>query len=159
MKILPLTLLVIATTTCAFFAGIFWQNNKNTIATSTPTEGLSTQVYRQQDATKSSGDWGSILIYTNDQTETYGTQNMLTAVLEFLPGKQLQDPHQHSEEEFTYIIEGTGIWDLDGVESPVQPGDLLYARPGDMHGIKNTGADTLKFFVVKWHNKNYVISN
>jgi mannose-6-phosphate isomerase-like protein (cupin superfamily) len=78
---------------------------------------------------------------------------MLTAVLEFLPGKQLQPPHQHAEEEFQYVIEGSGTWTLNGIESPITKGDMMYAKPWDIHGISNTSGDTLKFFVVKWLNK------
>jgi len=78
---------------------------------------------------------------------------MLTAVLEFLPGKQLQPPHRHTNEEFQYIIEGSGTWFLNGKETPILKGDLMYAKPWDMHGISNTSTDTLKFFVMKWINK------
>jgi oxalate decarboxylase/phosphoglucose isomerase-like protein (cupin superfamily) len=32
-------------------------------------------------------------------------------------------------------------------------GDILYAAPWDVHGIKNTGNASLSFVVWKWNNK------
>jgi mannose-6-phosphate isomerase-like protein (cupin superfamily) len=78
---------------------------------------------------------------------------MLTAELEFLPGKQLQPPHRHEQEEFQYVIEGSGTWHLNGQDIPLQKGDLMYAKPGDLHGIANTGKEPLRFLVVKWNSK------
>ncbi len=77
-------------------------------------------------------------------------------MLEFLPEKQLQPPHEHAEEEFQHVISGSGTWTLNGKESPIKKGDLMYAKPWDMHGISNTSSDTLKFFVMKWVNKGVV---
>lgn len=129
----------------SFAAGTFWQKTQQ--------DAIESNIYKQAKVKKSTGDWGSIYMYTDDQTTTYGTNSMLTAVLEFLPGKQLQPPHQHPEEEFSFIISGSGTWSLNGVESQITKGDLMYAKPGDWHGIKNTGKDTLQFFVMKWSNK------
>jgi mannose-6-phosphate isomerase-like protein (cupin superfamily) len=114
---------------------------------------LESYIYKQAEVKKSGGDWGNIYMYTNDSTTTLGSSSMLTAMLEFMPGKQLQPPHQHSQEEFQYIIEGSGTWFLNGVETPIKKGDLMYAKPWDLHGIRNSGKDTLKFFVVKWQSK------
>jgi|SRR5688572_5268964 len=114
---------------------------------------LESKILREADARKSSGDWGSIRIYTPDSTITTGTASMLAAELEFLPGKQLQPPHRHEQEEFQYVIEGSGTWHLNGQDIPLQKGDLMYARPGDLHGIANTGKEPLRFLVMKWISK------
>lgn len=114
---------------------------------------LQSHIYRESDARKAAGDWGSIRVYTEEHTQTTGADGMLTALLEFLPGKQLQPPHQHPEEEFQYVIEGSGTWFLNGREIPLEKGDLMYAKPGDMHGISNTGSTPLRFFVIKWRSR------
>ncbi|WP_422356718.1 cupin domain-containing protein [Roseivirga pacifica] len=99
-------------------------------------------------------NWGDIVIYTpEDGTNTFGTKNTLTAVAEIKPGEQIHPPHQHTAEEFMYILEGEGTWSLKGEESPAKAGDMMYAKPWDWHGLTNTGDKTLKFFVVKWDNK------
>jgi mannose-6-phosphate isomerase-like protein (cupin superfamily) len=139
-------LLVLITSLLSFAGGILWSRKPLE-------EDIKSHIYTKEEAKKSSGSWGSIYKYTDDSTSTYGTESMLTAVLEFLPGKQLQPPHQHANEEFQYIIGGSGTWFLNGKETPIKKGDLMYAKPWDMHGISNTGTDTLRFFVVKWNNK------
>lgn len=114
---------------------------------------LESHIYRAADARRSAGDWGSILVYTSDTTRTQGTESMLTATLEFLPGKQLQPPHLHPQEEFQYVISGHGTWTLKGEAVPLEPGDLMYAKPGDLHGISNTSGEPLKFLVMKWTSR------
>ncbi|MES1218496.1 MAG: cupin domain-containing protein [Bacteroidota bacterium] len=146
MKKQTVLLLLLVTSILSFAGGAIWKGKQ-------PVPDLESHIYKKADVKKSTGSWGSIYMYTNDSTSTYGTESMLTAQLEFLPGKQLQPPHQHVNEEFQYIIEGSGTWFLNGKESPIQKGDLMYSKPWDMHGISNTGKDTLKFFVMKWINK------
>jgi mannose-6-phosphate isomerase-like protein (cupin superfamily) len=146
MKTLQL-ILVVLVATASFVAGSFWEKRQVQAGV------LESCILRQADAKQSTGDWGSIRIYTTDTTTTVGTSRMLTAELEFLPGKQLQPPHQHVEEEFQYVIEGSGTWHLNGRDIPLQRGDLMYAKPGDLHGIANTGATPLRFLVVKWASR------
>lgn len=146
MKKQTVLFLTLITSVLSFASGVIWQRNQ-------PSHDLVSHIYKKAEVKKSTGSWGSIYMYTSDSTSTYGTESMLTAELEFLPGKQLQPPHQHANEEFQYIIDGSGTWFLNGKETSIQKGDLMYAKPWDMHGISNTGADTLKFFVMKWINK------
>jgi mannose-6-phosphate isomerase-like protein (cupin superfamily) len=118
-----------------------------------PVAPLESHIFRESTARKSTGDWGFIRIYTPDVTMTQGTDSMLTAELEFLPGERLQPPHRHPEEEWQYVISGHGTWTLHDEEIPLQPGDLMYAKPGDLHGIANTSSEPLKFLVVKWRSR------
>lgn len=147
MKTPLLIILLLAMGAFSFAAGAAWENQKS------PAADLESRIFRQAEARKSAGDWGTIRIYTDEITPTYGTDGMLTAELEFLPGKQLQPPHRHAEEEFQYIIEGNGTWFLNGKEHPLKPGDLMYSKPWDLHGLSNTGTTPLRFFVVKWSSK------
>ena len=138
-RVLGLLVLV----TFSFGAGARWgQHHQRT--------PLESRIFSAGDARTSRGDWGEIHIYTEDATPSYGTQSILTASLTFLPGKQLQPPHQHPDEEFQYVIEGEGTWSLNGREQPLKPGDLMYTRPWDWHGIRNSGDKPLKFFVFKF---------
>jgi quercetin dioxygenase-like cupin family protein len=114
---------------------------------------LQSRIYSKDEVRSSAGSWGAIHIYTEENTPTYGAHNMLTAQLEFLPGKQLQPPHEHAEEEFQYVIEGSGSWFLNGKEHPLKQGDLMYTQPWDLHGISNTSDAPLRFFVFKWSSK------
>jgi quercetin dioxygenase-like cupin family protein len=141
------SLIVLLVAAAAFAAGARWERHQ---AQAAP---LESRIIREADAKKSTGTWGSIEIYTPEGTPTMGTSSLLAAELEFLPGRQLQPPHRHVNEEFQYVISGSGTWHLNGTDIPLQEGDLMYAKPGDLHGIANTSTEPLRFLVVKWISK------
>lgn len=142
-------LLCLITAVLSFAAGAALERSQQPTA-------LNSRIMRETDAKQSTGAWGSIRIYTPDQTPTTGTDSLLTAELEFLPGKRLQPPHRHADEELQYVISGRGTWHLNGQDIPLEKGDLMYAKPGDLHGIANTGTEPLRFLVVKWISKTMV---
>ena len=116
-------------------------------------ESINSKIIPRAETRRNTGDWGVMDKYTYDKTSTYGTENMLTALTDVLPGKSVHPAHRHAEEEFLLITRGTGVWSLEGKQFEANPGDLLYVSPWEMHGLVNTGADTLTFFVVRWENK------
>ena len=42
------------------------------------------------------------------------------------------------------------MWSLNGKEYPLKAGDLMYSKPMDWHGIRNSGDTPMRFFVFKW---------
>lgn len=62
----------------------------------------------------------------------------------------MHPPHRHAEEEFLIVTEGSGRFHLNGKEWPAQKGDVLYAAPWTMHGIRNTGDKPISYMAVKW---------
>ena len=137
---------VITLMAVSFGAGVLWAQQPSK-------RELDSRIFKSGDARTSKGEWGEIHIYTEDATPTFGTNSLLTASLTFLPGKQLQPPHQHPEEEFQYVIEGEGTWSLNGQEQPLHAGDMMYTRPWDWHGIRNSGDKPLRFFVFKFRSR------
>lgn len=101
------------------------------------------------------GDWGQMRFYFTG--ETGGTKDVLTAVAVVEPGKAVHKSHRHAEEEYLAIVEGTGIWSLDGKEIPAKRGDILYVEPWVYHGLKNTGDKPLTFLVVRYNSKGVSI--
>lgn len=136
---------IAAVAATSFAAGTLWAQKPAKPA-------LDSRIIAAADARTSKGSWGSISIYTEEDQSSHGTSSVLTAELEFLAGKQLQPPHQHAEEEFQYVIEGSGTWSLNGVERPLKKGDLMYTKPWDWHGIRNSSEAPLRFFVFKWNS-------
>ena len=116
-------------------------------------ESIDSKVIPRADTKRESGHWGVMDKYMSDHTSTYGTENMFTALADVLPGESVHPAHRHAGEEFLLITRGTGVWSLDGEQFEANPGDLLYVSPWEMHGLVNTGEDTLTFFVVRWKNK------
>lgn len=57
-------------------------------------------------------------------------------------GSQPPNSHPQSVETF-FFLRGSGMAECDGVERPVQAGDLLVLPPGSVHRIRNTGPGRL----------------
>ncbi len=108
-------------------------------------------VVSREKSTREDFDWGSFFTYHSGQTDS--TEAVLTGVAEIKPGREIHPPHQHVEEEYLMILEGSGMWHLKGEEFPASRGDMLYAAPWDVHGIRNTGSVPLKFLVWKYAGK------
>lgn len=120
-------------------------NNPETGATS-----FTTAVVRADQAMVENAAWGRFLTYFAGDSSA--THDNLAGVAEIRAGEEIHPPHQHSEEEFLMVLEGSGTWTVGDTSFAANAGDLLYAAPWDLHGIKNTGDTTLKFVVWKWHS-------
>jgi len=131
---------------CSFTAGVLWAQKPDELV-------LDSHIWSAADTRTSKGVWGEINIYTEDAQPSYGNSSVLTASLTFLPGKRLQPPHQHPDEEFQYVIEGEGTWFLNGKEQPLHAGDLMYSKPWDWHGIRNSSDKPMRFFVFKFRSR------
>jgi quercetin 2,3-dioxygenase len=60
------------------------------------------------------------------------------------PGKESAIFHvHHREEEWVYVLEGTGVAEVDDAEHAVGPGDFLGYPPGTAHHLRNTGTTDL----------------
>ncbi len=56
--------------------------------------------------------------------------------------------HRHEPAEIYFVLEGTGIVTLDGVDHLVKPGDCVYVPPMAEHGVRNLDIGMLRFFYV-----------
>ncbi len=130
-----------------FCAGVMFSQATSTL--------ISSSVVTAKAAKTDNADWGSF--HTYYQGETFGTRDALSGVAVIKPGQEIHPPHQHAEEEYLMVIEGEGTWHLNGKDFAAQQGDMLYAAPWGVHGIKNTGKTALKFVVWKWNNKGVAL--
>ncbi|EAQ49749.1 MULTISPECIES: cupin domain-containing protein [Leeuwenhoekiella] len=65
------------------------------------------------------------------------------------PGKSTHAPHQHPQDEFFFVLEGTAEFYLDGKTVEVGPYTSLYCPSNSMHGISNAGDTQLKYLVMQ----------
>ena len=64
------------------------------------------------------------------------------------PG-QSQRAHVHDDQDkICYVLEGRGLFTLDGVEETLAPGEAIVAPAGKSHGIQNAGSTPLLVLVV-----------
>jgi oxalate decarboxylase/phosphoglucose isomerase-like protein (cupin superfamily) len=73
----------------------------------------------------------------------FESPRLLVGLNAFEPGQE-HALHAHAGQDKVYqVIEGTGVFLLEGSELPMQPGDLLVAPESVAHGVRNTGTGRL----------------
>ena len=78
----------------------------------------------------------------------FESPRMLVGLNAFEPG-QAHELHSHEGMDKLYhVLEGDGVFLLEGRELPMHAGDLLIAPEGVPHGILNNGTDRLLVLAV-----------
>jgi mannose-6-phosphate isomerase-like protein (cupin superfamily) len=93
--------------------------------------------------------FGELRIYFDGPTEQL--KAMTAGSLRLNAGMTPHSPHEHPEEEFLLVTEGTGEISIDGNVMQASPGSMMYCAAGRLHGIVNTGKTPLLFYFYKWH--------
>lgn len=63
-----------------------------------------------------------------------------------LPGSAI-GYHLQKEEEIYYILEGSGILQMNGKDIPVTAGDCILTKPGSSHGLKPLPGESLTLII------------
>jgi mannose-6-phosphate isomerase-like protein (cupin superfamily) len=92
--------------------------------------------------------FGDLRFYFEGPTDQL--KSMTAGSLLLKPGMTPHPPHQHPEEEFMVITEGTGEISMEGKITKVGPGSMMYSGANKLHGIVNTGKTPLLFYFYKW---------
>ena len=83
----------------------------------------------------------------------FESPRLLVGLNAFEPG-QSHALHAHpGMDKLYYVIEGDGLFLLDGRELPTRAGDVLVAPEGVPHGVRNNGPGRLLVLAVlaPWH--------
>lgn len=75
------------------------------------------------------------------------TEAITCGVAELAPGDRLER-HRHAPPEVYYVVAGEGVVFLEGKEIAVRPGAAVFIPGMAEHGVRQTGAATLRFFYV-----------
>lgn len=63
------------------------------------------------------------------------------------PGQD-QRVHSHAESDKIYfVLRGKGLFHIGGEERELNPGEMVIARPGQDHGVRNAAAEDLVLLV------------
>ena len=92
-------------------------------------------------------------VFTHYNGPTDQLSGVCTGMAVLDPGATPHPIHQHPEEEFLIVSEGTGTIECDGKVNQVGPGSILYCAGNTPHGIVNTGKVPLTFYWSKWMAK------
>lgn len=72
------------------------------------------------------------------------------SVATFEAGQEMMPPHEHENlHEFFYVLDGTGIISIDGVEQDMKQGSFYHLAPHERHGIRvsNDATQAMKLAV------------
>jgi mannose-6-phosphate isomerase-like protein (cupin superfamily) len=105
-------------------------------------------VYNLEGGKTTHAPFGDTTVYFTGKTGQL--KDMTAGCLVLKPGQEPHPPHQHPEEEFLLIGEGTGEILVNGKTVQVGPGSLMYSESNHLHGIKNTGSEPMRFYFFKW---------
>ena len=92
--------------------------------------------------------FGDLRIYFDGPTDQL--KAMTAGSLRLNAGATPHPPHQHPEEEFMVITEGSGEISINGRIQKVAAGSMMYCAGNALHGIVNTGKTPLLFYFYKW---------
>ena len=88
----------------------------------------------------------SLAVYTPQKmgkATIFESARLLVGLNAFEPGQE-HALHAHAgQDKVYYVLEGAGLFLLEGRELPMQAGDLLAAPEGVPHGVRNTGSARL----------------
>lgn len=90
--------------------------------------------------TKDGSTIRSILDYTNAPVQL---QSLAEATLP--PGTGTERHYHQISEELYFLLEGTGLMEINGTIRAVTPGDAILIPPGAWHQITATGPAALRF--------------
>jgi quercetin dioxygenase-like cupin family protein len=75
------------------------------------------------------------------------TDGLTAGIAEVEPGGWL-GLHRHTPPEIYYVIEGSGIVTLEGIEHAVVAGSAVFIPGNAEHGVRNPGTTPLRFIYV-----------
>jgi quercetin dioxygenase-like cupin family protein len=55
-------------------------------------------------------------------------------------------PHSHPTHEFYFVMSGRGVMTISGEDRDVNPGDLVYIPPDEVHSLRPTGGGAIHCF-------------
>lgn len=77
-------------------------------------------------------------------SESEGAPHFAMRVFEVEPGAEIP-LHDHWYEQEMFVLDGEGVASTPDSESEMRPGSVLWVKPDERHGFRNTGEETLRF--------------
>jgi mannose-6-phosphate isomerase-like protein (cupin superfamily) len=110
------------------------------------TEIGGSQTVRNEDITPSRN--GPLTSRQILRTRTHSGYRLDIHESEVPPGEAPHPPHQHVHEELMLVREGTMDVTIAGATTRLGPGSCAYVASNQMHGWRNVGTGTARYFVL-----------
>jgi quercetin dioxygenase-like cupin family protein len=103
-------------------------------------------------------DWNAMKVTPTQTGEVRRIVARPTATLDELglhvttleAGVAAHPPHRHPDEEMMIVKDGTLEVLTNDVVTRVGPGSVMFYASDELHGVKNVGADSASYFVIRW---------
>jgi mannose-6-phosphate isomerase-like protein (cupin superfamily) len=69
-------------------------------------------------------------------------------ITELPAGVRAHPAHTHSGTEAFYVLEGSGVVEMDGETIPIEANQTVILDASRMHGLANTGSTPMKYLVI-----------
>jgi len=80
---------------------------------------------------------------------------------EYEPNMVQKHYHYHKErEQIMIVLEGSGAYNLNGIEHQLKPNTVVFIAAGDKHGVKGAGEKGLKMLEITsqpWENDMFPV--
>ncbi|MEM4724501.1 MAG: TIGR04076 family protein [Candidatus Hadarchaeum sp.] len=87
-------------------------------------------------------------VYTQSLVDQKISQDLEVKLVRIAPGAEISPHvHEHSAETF-YVLSGEGAFYVGDRLVPCRAGSCAHAKPGVVHGLKNTGQEDLQLLAV-----------
>ena len=74
--------------------------------------------------------------------------HLSVSMLEINPGVEIPIHTHETQADSIYVVSGEGEAYLNGSWQKIGPGDYILIPPGEEHGVKNSGKEPLRLFIV-----------
>ena len=79
---------------------------------------------------------------------SFSVERMSVAEATVHPGEETTLHYHKTSDEVYYILEGSGIIEVDGAKADIREGDCIYIKARQKHKVWNTGKQPLKILCI-----------
>jgi len=94
------------------------------------------------------GHFGSALSKALVRPETVGSKQIDYRISTYQPMAYVERHVHKVQEQVYHVLDGEGLMEIDGANTLVRKGDVIFIPPGCHHAIQNSGLGDLTFIVV-----------
>ncbi|WP_373894821.1 cupin domain-containing protein [Virgibacillus sp. CBA3643] len=73
-------------------------------------------------------------------------KNSVAFLLNFLPGQHMKSHNHPKRELYLYVVQGSGVFLVDGEEVEVEKGDVIYCGKEEQIGFTNKGEENVSIY-------------
>ncbi|WP_406242670.1 cupin domain-containing protein [Tissierella carlieri] len=98
------------------------------------------------------GGKGHVTVVNFFETEDFLGKGRLYGKSIIKPGNSIGYHTHEGDQEAYFILKGKALYNENGVETILEPGDLAICRDGESHSIESAGEEDLEYIMLILYN-------